>query len=396
MPCSFAALLSPRSARLGLLPASLPAALALWLCVASPLRAITIELDYTYDASGLFGTAQSPTPARAALEFAVRAFEPFTDVLTAIQPGGGNTWTARTINPGAGSNLDLDLADLAVPADTLRVFAGFNNLPGSQLGVAGPGTYAVAPTGSTAFVNAVLNRGQGSSQTDFAPWGGFISFDTTTNDGAPRQWHFDVNTSPPAGVYDLYTVAVHELAHMMGFGLAEAFLNQVDSETNRFTGPTATALYGDGVPVTAEHQHWAAVVTSPPYVGVQPKPSMGPTLASGQRKTLTPLDYAALADTGWSITPELLTLPGDVDQDADVDGEDFLVWQRVLGSVGAVPGDANGDQVVDDFDGWIIRRNIGALGSGPGQSIVAASVPEPTGPAATALLAAVARRRRRR
>src|SRR5688572_25245910 len=82
---------------------------------ASQSLAITIEFDYSYDVAGFFGTAAAPTPARTALEFASRTFDPFFDSLAAIQLGGTNTWNAVFRNPGTGGQTSL--SDLAVPHD---------------------------------------------------------------------------------------------------------------------------------------------------------------------------------------------------------------------------------------------------------------------------------------
>jgi hypothetical protein len=73
----------------------------------------------------------------------------------------------------------------------------------------------------------------------------------------------------------------------------------------------------------------------------------------------------------------------DFDNDGDVDGADFLTWQRGVGT-GTTPaaGDANGDGAVNATDLAIWKAQFGP-GSGVG---AAAAVPEP----ATAALAALA------
>ena len=93
---------------------------------------------------------------------------------------------------------------------------------------------------------------------------------------------------------------------------------------------------------------------------------------------LTPLDYAALKDIGWEVPDKLIGLHGDWDDDLDVDGLDFLNWQRGVGmaSGGASLGDISSDSVTDNFDLWMWYNHYGATGS---QGSVAGSgtIPEP-------------------
>jgi hypothetical protein len=81
----------------------------------------------------------------------------------------------------------------------------------------------------------------------------------------------------------------------------------------------------------------------------------------------------------------------DFDGDGDVDGADFLTWQRGLGTAGGqTQGNANGDSIIDDADLDIWRDQFG-----PGASTVATSaIPEPTTGvlAAAALLVMLSRR----
>jgi hypothetical protein len=92
---------------------------------------------------------------------------------------------------------------------------------------------------------------------------------------------------------------------------------------------------------------------------------------------------------------EQVPLQGDFDVDGDVDGDDFLAWQRGLGiTTGATlaDGDADGDGAVDGDDLAIWKTNFassGAVGA-------VGSVPEPAGVVLMlGALAVVVRRRRR-
>lgn len=370
---------------------------ASWSTAASA-RAINIQFDYSYDTLGFFGTAQNPTPARSTLEFAARAFTPLMDTLSAIQPSGGNAWTARFIDPS--TNTFNNVPNLAVPQNTLIVYAIARDLAGSAIGQASPGNYQFNGSPTANFSSAVTNRGQGDATLDFAPWGGVIAIDIQNSSGVPRNWSYDLGAAPAANNYDFYTVVTHELAHLLGFGVSNAF--SADISNNAFVGANVQSLYGGPAPL-AGGQHWASGVTSPPFLpGTQPKPSLGPSLTLGERKLFTPLDYAALADIGWQVPPELLGLPADFNGDAVVDGADFLIWQRGYGGFGGTQGDANGDLRVDDFDGWIVSNYLWSQGFAP-EAVAATAptsltIPEPTaaGLAAVGLLGFALQIRRRR
>jgi hypothetical protein len=71
-------------------------------------------------------------------------------------------------------------------------------------------------------------------------------------------------------------------------------------------------------------------------------------------------------------------LPGDFDGNDRVDGADFLVWQRTVGSPSALAADATLDDVVDAADLAIWREGIGDVYQEPMATPVAANVPEPS------------------
>ncbi|RIK78455.1 MAG: hypothetical protein DCC67_11550 [Planctomycetota bacterium] len=89
---------------------------------------------------------------------------------------------------------------------------------------------------------------------------------------------------------------------------------------------------------------------------------------------------------------------GDYDDDGDVDGADFLRWQRTLGSAASPPGagaDGNNNGTIDAGDLAVWRTNFGAATAAGGAAIEA--VPEPSALAvvASGLMAVVALRPRR-
>lgn len=344
---------------------------------------LTIELNYDYDTNGFFDNPE----ARQALEFAMQAFTPLTDQLLAIESSGGNSWTARITHPGSGA-ANFPITNPIVGAGTLLVFVGGHDLADTQVGLGGPGGWQAQASGD--FIDILRNRGQGitkntnnnfATAVDFGPWGGAISFDTTEPDGTSRDWHYGIDTAPATGQTDFLSIAVHELGHVFGFGLSDAYDNQISEGT--FQGPATMELYGGiGVPVVPGH--WASGTESPPYSD-PPRAAMGGSIVLGSRTPFTPLDYAALKDTGWEVPDALLELPGDVNGDQVVNGSDYLQWQRSNGLTSGgsqAMGDLDGDADVDHYDSWILRRNLGMIATNAIQAnaIQAATlqVPEPT------------------
>ncbi len=249
---------------------------------------IKLRFDYSLDTSGFFNDASR----RAALELAGRmAASRFTDSLSAITPTGTNTWSAVVINPSTGNQLSIDNPTIA--ANEIVVYAGSRNLGGTTLALGGPGGQSAR--GTQQWLDNVFGRGEtgaiGTAKTDVAPWGGAITFNPTTN------WYFGVD---PAGLtsdkMDFYTVATHELTHLLGFGTAESWNNLKSGGS--FTGAKSRAAYdaGGNVPLSTDGSHWLETITE----GGQ-KTMMGPIIQAGKRELTTALDLAGMDDIGWDV-----------------------------------------------------------------------------------------------
>jgi len=260
-------------------------AAALLAAGARDAAALSVTLDYTFDSGGFFDDPD----ARTAMEAAAGFFEGFADSLDAISPGGVDTWDALFSDPATGNTLSL--TDLPVAADEVIVFAGARDLPGSALGVGGPGGFSA--TGTQEFLEAVVTRGQAgvldSPATDFGPWGGSVAFDSLT------AWHLGLDTAGlDAGEFDFLSVAVHELAHLFGFGTSAVWDAFVDAAASTFTGPAAAAEHGGDVPLASDLAHFAEGTTSEGQ-----ETAMDPSIAPGTRKLPTALDAAVFQDLGW-------------------------------------------------------------------------------------------------
>jgi len=165
------------------------------------------------------------------------------------------------------------------------------------LGVGGPGGSVV----NRLYKNDALTRGQAGvniSQpdlsTDFSPWGGFISFNKDYS-----HWFFDTTLATDDDIgaqqIDFLSVAVHEMAHVLGFGTADSFKRWVTGDT--YDGPNTPATPLDGYDF-----HWLEGTTSTIH-GVSFEAAMDPSIDAGQRKLLTDLDWNALRDIGWQVSP---------------------------------------------------------------------------------------------
>lgn len=249
--------------------------------------AVTVRFDYSHDQSGFFAD-----PARrAALERAASAITSrLGDDLAAVAPSGTDTWQATFFNPVTGSVVTLD--DPTVAANEILVFVASAPLGSSELGLATTGGFSAS--GSRAWLDTVRGRGQpgalANPKSDYATWGGMITFDSGAN------WNF-AKEDPAENQLDFTSVALHELMHVFGFGLGEpAFVRHVSG--GAFAGPAVVAAAGAPVPVAGNPpDHWAAGTRSDGAAS-----PMQSSLAAGQRRSLTAIDYAALSDIGWEVT----------------------------------------------------------------------------------------------
>lgn len=233
-----------------------------------------IRIDYRYDTNGFFNDPQR----RAALEAAANTWESIIKDEFPDVPVG--TATPFVSNP------QTDVDDTFVtdtPIDDVLVFVGARNLGGNTLAVAGP----------SGFFQSNL-RYTGSN---FEPWIGSMSFDAAT------QWFFDptLDTADdiPGNSFDFYSIALHELAHVLGFGTSQAFTNLISNASAGFNGDRAKAANGGG-PVPLEPApdlgHFA---TGYRINGVEPL--MDSTASPGMREFVTSVDIAALADIGYIV-----------------------------------------------------------------------------------------------
>ncbi len=280
-----------------------------------PAGAISITIDYTYDTTNFFGAgnpdgAAAGATAKSALEAAAQFYtDKFTDDFLEIVPSGGNTWTPNFLHPGTGTTQTIP--DLVVSADTVMIYAGGRSLAGSTLGTGGGGGWS--GSGTPSWLTIIGERGEGApttggSATEYAPWGGSITFD---NDTAGQWWYNHTSTAGLSGKNDFYSVALHELGHVMGFGTTDSWNAQHTGPSfgKSFTGVKATAENGGVNPLLQTDLdppgHFKNGTMSTVFQdGTAQEAAMDPSITTGERKLLTELDMAAFADIGWNVVPE--------------------------------------------------------------------------------------------
>ena len=269
---------------------------------------LTIDLDYSLDSNNFFGSVGSSE--RLALEAARDVFEEtITQSFNAITPGEvfnaglpeefTNTWTADFIHPATGN--PISITDRSIAADTIVIYVGGRELGSSTLGEAGPGGFTSFGSGS--FNDSVV---RGNSSETFATWGGAASFDSVGT-----VWNFDL-AGPVADENDFYSVALHELAHVLGLAVpSDAFDDHLTPGANeQFTGANALAAYNEDngltdtfVPlVSSVDSHFAEGLTSNIFgTTTLQEALLDPTITLGTRKELTNVDVGVLLDIGFEL-----------------------------------------------------------------------------------------------
>ena len=318
--------------------------LRFWLLIGlvcfAPVRghSIQIEFRYDYDSRGFFDQPGAKEALRAVAGFYESLFK---DELLPIDPAiHGGSWNARIVDvesPFSGSILNIH--NLVVPENTVVIFVGAGDFASGA--VSGPGGYQNLG-GTPDWSERLMARGQAgalaSPPTDFGPWGGMISF------SAQAVWDFSLTSNNPS-VASFASAAMHEIAHVLGFGTSPSW-NALHDGVG-FYGANAMASYGGPVPLETSdprRAHWRedhGCAFPDGYTPGNPNNVLSLTveafgtphgfdqialmdlltcIAGEHIKVLTDLDVAALVDVGWEINkhPRLNISGPDAGSDAFV------------------------------------------------------------------------------
>ena len=237
--------------------------------------AVLIQVDYSLD-NGFF--SNNPA-ARAVMEqVASELGNSLSGNLSAITPGGGNTWTATFFNPATGA--DGDDPNMTIGAGSDQGVRRQPALGGGEAGFAGTSGYSVS--GTPDWVNlSESGRGprRGAEASPSTPPGTGTS--ARPPPGSPRQ-----QTRLLLG--GLCT----RLGHVLGIGHCRATWNSLSSG-GYFPGATRCLS-------TAGRCRWPrTAITGPTASRSTAAVSLDPILMAGTRVSWSSLDAAALRDLGW-------------------------------------------------------------------------------------------------
>ena len=259
-----------------------------WSSGASSNSTFSIQFDYRFDSSGFFRDhpERQAILQQAAYEWTRHIGDEFADV-----PAGT---TLHISNPVTGAD-ETFAAD--APIDDVLVFVGAANISNPAHG--GPAAYYT--------VGSSLDQ-RWNSTTNFEPWVGSITFDTspTYSDGSSLGWFFDPTpvdasdvVSAGAGKEDLLSVAIHEIGHVLGV-VGGGSVNAFDRwrSGSYFVGPSAVAANGGRSVLLIDDTHPDGY-----RGGFSQEVAMayGGYTTVGHRVTPSSIDLGLLSDIGYTI-----------------------------------------------------------------------------------------------
>ncbi len=259
-------------------------------------NAINITFDYSFDSNGFFDDPARRNVLESAGNFLGSRLNDTLDPIS-------NVTNVTFTNPS--TNVAGALPTLSVAQDSIKIFVGGRDLGVNTTGgdISGVGTPSFFPFNIT---GASAHRGETGAltnpPTDFGPWGGRIAFDIDT------QWYVDPDTTTLESFVgqDFFSVALHEIGHVLGLGTGpswDANVAQIPGGGNIFLGAATFNVSGMTDNLDEDGIHFAQGTSG--FGGGLPGQSdalMVPFIGSGMRRLPTNLDYAALSDIGWEVT----------------------------------------------------------------------------------------------
>lgn len=269
---------------------------------------VRVRFDYSLDRNGFFRDTNRRQILQSAADAVVSRFG---DQLAAVSVTSEFlSWEPRIFDPSTGADVSVGI-NPSLAAGEIVIYVGSRDLPGSTLGLGGPagdGTSFSFTASSQAEADRIqaeidanieLIRSRGQNGVTTAPVSDYaVTFGSIAFDSDESRFSFNQNPVTPDTV-DFYAIAQHEIAHVLGFGVAtknDLFTPwQRFGGGGRFDGPASTAVYlgSGGVPIESNHFE--------PEVGDLQPTVMTPRLVGETAPAFSELDFASLQDLGWQI-----------------------------------------------------------------------------------------------
>ncbi len=158
--------------------------------------------------------------------------------------------------------------------------------------------------------------------TDFEPWAGVIAFSTVLPQNT--DWNFSLNNPDPEN-FDFISVALHEIGHVLGVGVAPIFNNLI--ENGSFNGENAKNINNNqGIPFESGHIE----------EGFANDETLLDSILGDGRISPTDLDLALLADIGYEING--FTKQGFVPEIA-TEGDELIIGASIDNVLNGLAGD---------------------------------------------------------
>jgi hypothetical protein len=321
--------------------------LVLLLLVSFASADVIFFIDYSQDTNNFFDTLAKRDALQAA---ANRWGQILNSSLAAVSPSGTGTgtspgWRVGFTHPGTGANFQVSTAanfasdplgftgaaDVygfsGLAANTYILYAGGRSL-GGPAGLGGTGTGTNFTTtfsdANGPFHRGVMPVSAVNPTNDLPVWGGSVAFDSAVN------WHFDLSTPAANTEVDFYSIALHEIGHVLGLSSSwNQWRNHISGSV--FNGANAVAAYNadNGASLTSLNMvsatdfHWQDgtyhsrifPAANPNYVGTVGAGNLQDLLmepvanftSTVHRFEVTNVEVGALRDLGWNVVgvPEI-------------------------------------------------------------------------------------------
>ena len=244
---------------------------------ALPGHAINIRWDFSLD-TGNFWTAER----RLVLDYAAQQFAGYT--LTTPDWSAFEPYVKFEVNLEDPITPDAVWQEMFPQNQTLTIYVGASDLGERTLGMAmiPESRYTILDERGAGFGEALQST---NTNTVFQPYVGLLYATTRYT------FYSGLDDTVPAEEFDLFSMVVHELGHILGIGMSNAWYAHVVD--GRFMGENVLSIIGaEGLELTGED-----------FAHLPEGYNMGKG-AAGHRFYFSEVEYAILRDLGYQSIPE--------------------------------------------------------------------------------------------